>query len=165
LSSAHKNLSEFSFEVLPLYNRVKVGLVVAEWNQAVTGSLLSGAVEFLQSSGVRTENIRIHHVPGSFELSLGARWMCDLQEIDGVIALGCVIQGETRHFDFICNAVANGITQVNLNSGKPVAFGVLTTQTQQQAMDRAGGKHGNKGMEAAATLLKMLALQQSLSSL
>lgn len=163
MSSVHKNLSEFSFEPLPLYQHVKIGIVVAEWNEQVTGALLEGAKEFLLSAGVKMENILIHFVPGSFELSVGARWMTDLQDVDGAIALGCVIQGETRHFDFICDAVAHGITQVNLTSGKPVAFGVLTTQNQQQAIDRAGGKHGNKGLEAAATVLKMLALKHSLS--
>lgn len=163
MSSINKNLSEFSFEPLPLYQLVKIGIVVAEWNQEVTGALLEGAKEFLLSAGVKKENILVHYVPGSFELPLGTRWMTDRHDVHGAIALGCVIQGETRHFDFICDAVANGITQVSLTSGKPVSFGVLTTQNQQQAMDRAGGQHGNKGLEAAATVLKMLALQRSLS--
>lgn len=163
MSSINKNLSEFSFEPLPLYQLVKIGIVVAEWNQEVTDALLEGAKEFLLSAGVKKENIFVHYVPGSFELPMGTRWMTDRHDVDGAIALGCVIQGETRHFDFICDAVANGITQVSLTSGKPVSFGVLTTQNQQQAMDRAGGQHGNKGLEAAATVLKMLALQRSLS--
>ncbi len=165
LSSANKNLSEFPFEVLPLYETLRIGMVVAEWNTAVTDALLKGAVDFLKQSGVKENNIIVSYVPGSFELSLGAKLLTDRNDIHGVIALGCVIQGETRHFDFICDAVANGITQVNLASNKPVSFGVLTTNNQEQAMDRAGGKHGNKGMEAAATTLKMIALKNQLSSL
>ena len=96
------------------------------------------------------------NVPGSFELTLGAQWLAELKEIDAVICLGCVIQGETRHFDFICDAVAHGITNVGLKFNKPVIFGVLTPDTLQQALDRAGGKHGNKGDEAAITAIKML---------
>ena len=105
---------------------------------------------------MKAEHILRKQVPGSFELTLGAQWCAQQKEIDAVICLGCVIKGETRHFDFICDAVAQGITQVNLTYNKPVIFGVLTTQTQQQALDRAGGKHGNKGDEAAITAIKML---------
>ena len=106
--------------------------------------------------GVKKENIIRKDVPGSFELSLGAQWMAEQNKIDAVICLGCVIQGETRHFDFICQAVAHGLTDVGLKYNKPVIFGVLTTDTQKQALDRAGGKHGNKGDEAAMTAIKML---------
>jgi 6,7-dimethyl-8-ribityllumazine synthase len=108
--------------------------------------------------GAAEKNIVSVQVPGSFELSLGAQKMAEKTEIDAVICLGCVIQGETRHFDFICQAVADGITNVGLKYNKPVIFGVLTPNTQEQAMDRAGGKHGNKGDEAAITAIKMLAI-------
>lgn len=141
---------------------MKVGIVVAEWNTAITSSLLNGAVKFLKDSGVKPDNIFVHHVPGSFELTLGAQWLAEQKKYDAVIALGCVIQGETKHFDFICAAVANGITEVGLKYNKPVVFGVLTTNTLQQAKDRSGGKHGNKGTEAAATALKMALLQRTL---
>jgi 6,7-dimethyl-8-ribityllumazine synthase len=134
----------------------RFAVVVSEWNEEVTESLYSGAYQTLIQHGVKPENILRKQVPGSFELTLGAQWCAQQEQVDAVLCLGCVIQGETRHFDFICNAVAQGITQVNLKFNKPVIFGVLTTQTQQQALDRAGGKHGNKGDEAAITAIKML---------
>ena len=134
----------------------KFGIVVSEWNEEVTEALYSGAVTTLLGLGATRENIERMNVPGSFELSLGAQWMAKREEIDAGITLGCVIQGETRHFDFICQACADGITNVGLKYDKPVIFGVLTTNNQKQAMDRAGGKHGNKGDEAAATAVKML---------
>ncbi len=134
----------------------KIGLVVSEWNDQVTDSLLAAAREVLLSHGARAKNLVVRYVPGSFELPLGAQYLAAGEDIEAVICLGCVIQGETRHFDFICGAVANGITQVGLKFNKPVIFGVLTTNTLQQALDRAGGKHGNKGEEAAYTAIKML---------
>ena len=139
---------------------MKVGIVVSEWNEPITGALSKGALKFLKDAGVKAENITLIHVPGSFELTLGAQWLAAQKKIDAVIALGCVIQGETRHFDFICSAVASGITEVGIKFNKPVIFGVLTTNTLQQAKDRSGGKHGNKGIEAAATALKMALLQK-----
>ncbi|EOZ92185.1 6,7-dimethyl-8-ribityllumazine synthase [Indibacter alkaliphilus LW1] len=134
----------------------KFGIVVSEWNDQVTESLFSAAVDTLLKHGAKKDNIFRKNVPGSFELSLGAQWLAEISEIDAVICLGCVIQGETRHFDFICDAVANGITNVSLKYNKPVIFGVLTPDTLQQALDRSGGKHGNKGDEAAITAVKML---------
>ncbi len=134
----------------------KFGIVVSEWNDQVTESLFTAAVETLLKHGVKKDNIFRKNVPGSFELTLGAQWLAEIKEIDAVICLGCVIQGETRHFDFICDAVAHGITHVGLKYNKPVIFGVLTPNTLQQALDRAGGKHGNKGDEAAITAIKML---------
>ena len=131
-------------------------MVVSEWNSAVTESLYEGALQTLITHGAGKKNIHTIKVPGSFELSLGAQKMAQESAIDAVICLGCVIQGETRHFEFICNAVAAGLTQVSLKYDKPVIFGVLTTDTYQQALDRAGGKHGNKGDEAAITAIKML---------
>ena len=134
----------------------RIGIVVSEWNDQVTDALLSGAVEILNSQGIKKNNLIVKYVPGSFELTLGAQYLANDKKVDAVICLGCVIQGETRHFDFICDAVANGITNVGLKFNKPVVFGVLTTNTLKQALDRAGGKHGNKGEEAAFTAIKML---------
>lgn len=134
----------------------RFAVIVSEWNEEVTESLYNGAVETLVKYGVKKENIIRKNVPGSFELSLAAQWMAEKADINAVICLGCVIQGETRHFDFICDAVAQGLTHVSLKFNKPVIFGVLTPNTQQQALDRAGGKHGNKGDEAAITAIKML---------
>jgi 6,7-dimethyl-8-ribityllumazine synthase len=134
----------------------RFALVVAEWNEEITESLYLGAVSSLSTHGVRKENIIKKNVPGTFELSLGAQWMAERDDIDAVICLGCVIQGETPHFDYICQAVSYGITEVGLKTGKPIVFGVLTTLTKQQAIDRAGGKYGNKGEEAALTAIKMI---------
>jgi 6,7-dimethyl-8-ribityllumazine synthase len=158
MSSALKNLSEFSTANLPNVTNRRFAIVVAEWNTDVTGALYKGAYDTLLANGVLESNIVSIQVPGSFELSLGAQKLAEKSDIDAVICLGCVIQGETRHFDFICQAVADGITNVSLKYNKPVIFGVLTPSTQEQAMDRAGGKHGNKGDEAAITAIKMLAI-------
>lgn len=156
MATSLKNLSQHSDKNIRDISERKFGIVVSEWNEEVTESLYSGAIETLLANGAKRENIIRKNVPGSFELSLGGQWMAQQDDIDAVICLGCVIQGETRHFDFICDAVANGITQVGLKYNKPVIFGVLTPDTQQQAFDRAGGKHGNKGDEAAMTAIKML---------
>jgi len=137
---------------------MKFAIAVAEWNYEITGALLKGAVDSLKKHGVWEKNISIKHVPGTFELTFAASAMMNYEEVDAIIVLGCVIQGETRHFDFICNGVTNGITQLNNMAEIPVIFGVLTTEDQQQAIDRAGGKHGNKGDEAAITAIKMVAM-------
>lgn len=131
-------------------------IVVAEWNEEITESLYDGASSSLIAHGAKKENIIRKNVPGSFELSLGGLWMAEEKKVDAVICLGCVIQGDTPHFDYICQAVAYGITQAGLKTRKPVIFGVITTLTHQQALDRAGGKLGNKGEEAALTAIKML---------
>jgi 6,7-dimethyl-8-ribityllumazine synthase len=162
MASNLKNLSEHSGKNMKGLQDKKFAIIVSEWNEEVTESLFNGAYETLVDNGIPKENIQKHYVPGSFELSLGAQWMAEKNEIDAVICLGCVIQGETKHFDFICDAVAHGITNVSLKYNKPVIFGVLTPNTQQQALDRAGGKHGNKGDEAAFTALKMLGLAKGL---
>jgi len=137
-------------------SKKKFAIVVAEWNEEITEALYEGALASLLNNGVKKSNITRKNVPGTFELSLGAQWMADKKDIHAVICLGCVIQGETPHFDYICQAVAYGVTEVNLKSKKPVIFGVLTTLTKQQALDRSGGKHGNKGEEAALTAISML---------
>ncbi|HEX8549807.1 MAG TPA: 6,7-dimethyl-8-ribityllumazine synthase [Cytophagaceae bacterium] len=156
MSSSLKNLSTYSKANIKDVAKKRFGIVVAEWNSEITEALYSGAIDTLLKEGVIKENIITKTVPGSFELSLGAQWLAQREDIDAVICLGCVIQGDTKHFDFICDAVANGITNVSLKYNKPVIFGVLTPNTQQQAFDRAGGKHGNKGDEAAITAIKML---------
>jgi 6,7-dimethyl-8-ribityllumazine synthase len=137
-------------------SKKKIAIVVADWNEEITEALFEGAVKSLKENGVARENIIRKNVPGSFELSLGALWMAEQKKIDAVICLGCVIQGETPHFDYICQAVAYGITQAGLKARKPVIFGVLTTLNKQQALDRAGGKYGNKGEEAALTAIGMI---------
>lgn len=156
------NLSEHS-ATFPKANKYKIGIVVSEWNPTVTDALKEGALFTLLDHGVSEANVAIHQVPGSFELPLGAAMLLDADdELDGVICLGCVIQGETRHFDFISQAVANGAMKVGLDYEVPVVFGVLTCDTMEQAVDRSGGKHGNKGVEAAYTVLKMIELQRKL---
>ena len=140
---------------IKLSNR-KFAIIVAEWNEEITEALYDGACHVLVSLGARKRNIIRKTVPGSFELPLGAQLMAEKKDIDAVICLGCVIQGETPHFDYICQAVAFGIMKVNLKTNKPVAFGVLTTLNKKQALERAGGALGNKGEEAALTVVKML---------
>lgn len=131
-------------------------IVVAEWNEEITEALFVSAHQTLVKLGAKKENIIRKNVPGSFELPLGALRMAEEKKIDAVICLGCVIQGETPHFDYICQAVALGIMEINLKIKKPVAFGVLTTLDKNQALARAGGKYGNKGEEAAVSVVKML---------
>ena len=158
---ATKDLSQYDFDTVPPANEMKFGLVVAEWNPEVTFALAEGAIETLKKHGALEENILVRYVPGSFELPLGAQYLAEYTDVDAVIVLGCVIQGETRHFDYICEGVTQGIKDLNLKYNKPFIFGVLTTNDQQQALDRAGGKHGNKGDEAAFTAIKMVHLKNS----
>ena len=156
MASHLKNLSDFSHTTIPNGSGYKVAIIVAEWNAKITGALYQGAYDTLIKHGVKEDQIISMPVPGTFELSGAADILLNKNlNLDAVICLGCVIQGETKHFDFICDAVANGITNVSIKYSKPVIFGVLTTNNEQQAIDRAGGKHGNKGDEAAITALKM----------
>ena len=151
-----KNLSDIS---VPKTNNAnfKIGIIVSRWNEEVTNALKEGAVSTLVEAGVAKNNLLLFDVPGSFELPSAAAMLLDANEdLDAVICLGCIIQGETRHFEFIAQAVANGIAKVGVEYTVPVIFGVLTCNTPQQATDRAGGKHGNKGVEAAASCLQML---------
>lgn len=159
---ATKNLSEYDLTSVPSASKMKFGIVVAEWNYEITRALAQGAVKTLKMHGAKEENIILKHVPGSFELTLGAQYLAEFENVDAIIVLGCVIQGETRHFDFICNGVTQGITSLNIKYNKPFIFGLLTTDNQQQAIDRAGGKLGNKGDEAAVTAIKMIALKNDL---
>ena len=163
MSSSLKNLSDNELNTkIPDARAMRFGIVVSEWNHEITLALKNGAYNTLIAHGVLPENILVSFVPGSYELILGAQLQLETNQVDAVICLGCVIQGETRHFDFICDAVAHGITTLNIKYNKPVIFGVLTPDNQQQAVDRAGGKHGNKGDEAAATAIKMVALKVKL---
>ena len=156
MASHLKNLSDFSHTTIPNGSAYKVAIIVAEWNAKITGALYQGAYDTLIQHGVKENQIISMPVPGTFELSGAADIILNkYSDLDAVICLGCVIQGDTKHFDFICDAVANGITNVSIKYSKPVIFGVLTTNDEQQAIDRAGGKHGNKGDEAAITALKM----------
>jgi 6,7-dimethyl-8-ribityllumazine synthase len=158
-----KSLSDFSHTTVPEGTAYKFGVVTAQWNAEITSALYNGAVSLLEKQGVNPENIIAVTVPGSYELISGADLLLSKKDVDAVICLGCVIQGETPHFDFICDAVANGLAQVTIKYNKPVIFGVLTTTTLEQAQARAGGKHGNKGEEAAATALLMAELQKKLN--
>lgn len=167
MASSKKNLSAYDETGIYINNPntpVKIGIAASEWNNEVTSALAKGAVDTLKKYGFTDNDIIIKSVPGSFELPLAAEYMIKFAHTEAVICLGCVIQGETRHFDFVCQGVTQGIMNVMSKYQVPVAFGVLTTQNQQQALDRAGGKHGNKGIEAAVAVLKMLELKNYLSS-
>jgi 6,7-dimethyl-8-ribityllumazine synthase len=163
MASNLKNLSSYDMEKIPSAAGMSFGIVVSEWNERITGSLYKGACSTLLKHGAKKSNIRTVHVPGSFELPSGAQYLLECTDVDAVICLGCVIQGETRHFEFICNAVASGISNVSIAYNSPVIFGVLTTNNLQQAKDRSGGKHGNKGDEAAISAIKMVALQKKIA--
>lgn len=160
---ATKDLSDYDAELVPDAAEMVFGIVVAEWNPEITMALSKGAVETLLKHGAKQANVKVKFVPGSFELPLGAQYFAEHENVDAVIVLGCVIQGETRHFDYICSGVTQGIMDLNLKYNKPFIFGLLTTLSQQQALDRAGGIHGNKGDEAAVTAIKMVALKRSFS--
>lgn len=156
------NLSDYNPNEVPNGAPYKIGILVAEWNADITNRLMEGAITTLQEHGVPPQHILVEHVPGSYELSTGADLMLSHTDVDAVIAIGCVIQGDTRHFDFICEAVSQGLTNVSLHHHKPVIFTLLTTNNVQQALDRCGGTHGNKGVEGAITALKMCRLAKKL---
>jgi len=152
------NLSEYNPNNIPSGEGKKIAIVVSEWNSNITENLLQGAYDTLIKFGVTSQNILIHWVPGSFELTFGAKTLIEKIHPDALIMLGCVIQGETPHFTYVCQSVTQGATELNIKYDVPVIFGLLTTTTLEQAKDRAGGRHGNKGDEAAVTALKMIAL-------
>lgn len=156
MATVYQNLSDYDFNSVPDASGMSVGIVVAEWNKHITEALLEGACNTLERHGVKSENINVKRVPGSFELTYGAKLMAENTDLDAVIILGCVIQGDTPHFDYVCSSVTNGITELNLMHDIPFIFGLLTTNTMEQSEDRAGGKHGNKGDEAAITAIKMI---------
>tara|TARA_B110000902_G_scaffold17103_1_gene19946 strand:- start:50 stop:541 length:492 start_codon:yes stop_codon:yes gene_type:complete len=163
MATAHTNLSEYDKELIPNASEMSFGIVVSEWNANITDNLLKGAYKALIDNGVLPANIIVKHTPGAYELPLAAQLLIENTKVDGVVAIGSVIQGETKHFDYVCEAVSQGIKDVNLKYGKPVTFCVLTDSTMQQGIDRSGGKHGNKGIECAVAVIKMVALKKSLS--
>lgn len=155
MATALHNLSEYDFSRVPDASNMCFGIVVSEWNPEVTGALLDGTVNTLKKHGTIPENIHVKTVPGSFELIYGAQQMCKNDGFDAVIILGCVIRGETPHFDYICEGVTDGISYLNASQNIPVVFGLLTTDNLQQAKDRSGGRLGNKGDECAIVAIKM----------
>jgi 6,7-dimethyl-8-ribityllumazine synthase len=158
VATDHTNLSEYDRDSLPDASHLEIGLVVSEWNAEITDSLYKAAYKTLVDCGVWENNIHKMDVPGSFELIMGSKRMMEAHKPDAIIAIGSVIQGETRHFDFVCQAVAHGIKDLNVSTDTPVIFCVLTDDTLQQAQDRSGGKHGNKGVEAAIAAIRMATL-------
>jgi 6,7-dimethyl-8-ribityllumazine synthase len=156
------DLSEYDAASVPDAGKMRFGIVVSDWNWEITHALLEGSINTLKKHGAKESHIVIRHVPGSFELTLGAQFLAEYDDLDAVICLGCVIQGETPHFNYICQSVTQGITQLNLEYNIPFIFGVLTTLNHEQALERAGGKLGNKGDEAAVTAIKMAALQREM---
>jgi len=155
MATALHNLSEYNASDIPNAANMCFGIVVAEWNPEITGAMLQGAVRTLEKHGAMTENIHVKTVPGSFELIYGAHQMVLHGGYDAVIILGSVIRGETPHFDYICQGVTMGIARLNAQSEIPIIFGLLTTNDRQQALDRCGGRLGNKGDECAVDAIKM----------
>jgi len=147
---------------IPDIQKVKVGIVVSEWNKTITEKLLEGARTYFAEKGVAEENILVHWVPGSFELPLGVKWLMEYKNVEGVACLGCIIKGETPHFHYISQAVSEKIASLSLATGRPVGFGIITADNGQQAIERAGGKVGNKGTEAADAVLRMLNIKYEL---
>ena len=158
MSSELKNLSVDDLGEISGSDKIDVGIVVSEWNDKITDSLAKACKAKLLEHGLEEENIFELKVPGAFELPLGAQWIYEAEKPDAIICLGCLIQGETPHFEYIASAVANGLMKLNERYQTPFIFGVLTTNTLEQAQDRSGGAHGNKGDEAAITALKMIEL-------
>ncbi len=155
---ATTNLSDYDKSSIPNAKHLRFGIVVSEWNDTITEGLFNGAKETLIENGVNPENIIRWNVPGSFELIFGCKKMLQTQKVDAIIAIGTVIQGETKHFDFVCEGVTQGIKDLNLQYDVPTIYCVLTDNTMQQSIDRSGGKLGNKGVESAITAIKMASL-------
>lgn len=155
MATANKNLSSYDKSRIPNAKDLRFGIVVSEWNEEITDGLYAGAEAALLDCGALKENILRWNVPGSFELAFGCKKMLGTENIDAIIAIGSVIRGETKHFDFVCSATAQGIKDLNIKFDTPVIFCVLTDDTHQQALERSGGIHGNKGTEAAIAAIKM----------
>ncbi|MBQ4915715.1 6,7-dimethyl-8-ribityllumazine synthase [Maribacter sp. MMG018] len=158
MATKNKNLSDYDKATVPNAKNLRFGIVVSEWNSNITEGLYKGAEETLLDCGAQSSNIVRWNVPGSFELTFGCKKMLHQENVDAVIAIGSVIQGETKHFDFVCDATAQGIKDLNVLHDIPVIFCVLTDNNMQQAIDRSGGKYGNKGSEAAIAAIKMAVL-------
>ena len=161
MATANKNLSNYNKNTIPNAKDFRFGIVVSEWNNHVTEGLYNGAIAALLDCGAEIENIIRWNVPGSFELVYGAKRMIDTQNVDCVITIGCVIKGETMHFEFVCEGVTQGIKDLNILTDVPVIFCLLTDNTEQQSIDRSGGIHGNKGTEAAIAAIKMADLRRT----
>lgn len=161
MATENKNLSNYDKSVIPNTNGLRFGIVVSEWNEQITEGLFRGAFDALTDNGVSENDIIRWNVPGSFELIYGCKKMLETQNVDAIIVIGCVIQGETKHFDFVCEGVTQGIKDLNIKYDVPVIFCVLTDNTLQQSIDRSGGKHGNKGTEAGITAIKMADLRRN----
>lgn len=155
MASKYHNLSDYDINSVPDAKGMKIGLVVAEWNSNITDALMDGAIETLIKNGVAESDIKVLRVPGSFELIYGATQMVKA-DVDAVIAVGCVVRGDTPHFDYICEGTTYGLAKLNTIQEKPVIYGLITTNDMQQALDRCGGKMGNKGDECAVTAIKMI---------
>ncbi|RKE92312.1 6,7-dimethyl-8-ribityllumazine synthase [Ichthyenterobacterium magnum] len=160
MATVNNNLSDYDKNTIPNAKDFRFGIVVSEWNANVTDGLFKGAYDTLIEHGTLASNIIHWQVPGSYELIYGSKKMIE-QKLDAVIAIGSVIQGETKHFDFVCEAVSQGIKDLNVTTDTPVIFCVLTDNNMQQAVDRSGGKHGNKGVEAAVAAIKMAQLRKN----
>jgi 6,7-dimethyl-8-ribityllumazine synthase len=156
-----KNQTNVDENIFPDASSMRIGIIIAEWNSKITDALLEGALETLKKCNTADENIIVRYVPGSIELTTGAKYLAEYANVDAVICIGCVIQGDTKHFDYVCQSVTHGITELNIKYPIPFIFAVLTTSNFQQAIDRAGGKHGNKGAECALTAVKMVELKRS----
>ncbi|MFC4817327.1 MULTISPECIES: 6,7-dimethyl-8-ribityllumazine synthase [unclassified Flavobacterium] len=160
MATENKNLSNYDKNTIPNAKDFRFGIVVSEWNETITEGLYKGAEAALLDCGTLPENIIRWNVPGSFELIYGAKKMIETQNVDCVITIGCVIKGETMHFEFVCEGVTQGIKDLNIQTDVPVIFCLLTDNTMQQSIDRSGGKHGNKGTEAAIAAIKMADLRK-----
>jgi 6,7-dimethyl-8-ribityllumazine synthase len=159
---ATTSLSDYNLPEVPSAEGMRFGIIVSEWNREITGSLEEGARNTLLKHHASERNITVIHVPGSFELPSGAQYLAGTGNFDAFILLGCVIRGETSHYDYVCQGVTQGTMELNLKFNIPFIFGVLTTENQEQAKDRAGGIHGNKGEEAAIVAIKMVALRKKI---
>ncbi len=163
MASENQNLSTLANSIgLASAEGMRVAIVVADWNKKITGALMEGARETLLRAGCKAEDVEVIWVPGAYELPFGAKLAIETGRFDGVVALGCVIRGGTPHFEYVCSGATAGIMDVQLKTGKPIGFGLLTVDNDQQAEDRAGGRLGNKGDEAAATLIEMISLQKNI---
>ena len=156
MATEYHNLSSYDPTKVPNGSDMRIGIVVSEWNEEITNALLKGAFQTLTKNGVVPENILLDYLPVSFDLTFGSKHMAENKNIDAVIILGCVVRGGTPHFDYVCSGVTQGITHLNTIYDIPFIFGLLTTDDMQQAIDRAGGIHGNKGDECAITAIKMI---------
>ncbi|MGL5958283.1 MAG: 6,7-dimethyl-8-ribityllumazine synthase, partial [Phocaeicola sp.] len=160
-----KNLSEYDLESVPSAKEMRFGIVVSEWNTAITGALLEGAIDTLKKHEATEENIHVFTVPGSFELVFAASQLVKTEKVDAVIAIGCVVRGDTPHFDYVCDGTTQGIAELNTTGNIPVIYGLITTNNMQQAEDRAGGVLGNKGDECAVTAIKMVDFKKKMTLL